>query len=394
MKKSTAFLMALACLLIGCFGTYLITTEVLSGREGESGALAKGMEELYWYLDTSYYQDADLEQVNVGAYKGAITALGDPYSEYLTTAEYNSMLEEESGEYSGIGVTVSIDQTTGYPYAVIVHKGSPAEVAGVQVNDLFMAIDGTPIDTTKSLSQIASELKGEEGTKIVVTVYRDNAPMEIEITRGHVTIDKVEYRLLPDDIGYLKILEFNGNCMEGFDQAIAFFQAQGVRGIVLDLRDNPGGYVDYATAIADALLPAGDIVTTRDKQGREQTTRSDAKTLGLPISVLMNAGSASSSEILAGALHDNEVGEIVGVTSFGKALVQRYYPLRDSDGFLKITIASYFTPGGTDINGKGIEPDYEVELAEEQVLKPSTLTDENDLQLKKAIEVLKPRMAQ
>ena len=146
----------------------------------------------------------------------------------------------------------------------------------MQVNDLFMAIDGTPIDTTKSLSQIASELKGEEGTKIVVTVYRDNAPMEIEITRGHVTIDKVEYRLLPDDIGYLKILEFNGNCMEGFDQAIAFFQAQGVRGIVLDLRDNPGGYVDYATAIADALLPAGDIVTTRDKQGREDVYKRQA----------------------------------------------------------------------------------------------------------------------
>jgi len=393
MKKSTAFLLAFACLLIGCFGSYVILTEFLpvSGPEAAQ-SVSEGLDEIYQYLNHEYYQEVDLGPINEGAYKGAVTALGDPYSEYMTKAEYEDMMVNESGDYSGIGVTVSIDVTTGYPYAVVVHKGAPAEKAGVQVGDIFMAMDGEPIDITKSLNQMAMELRGEEGSVVTVTVYRDGTTLDIPITRGHVVIDKVEYRLLEDGLGYIKITEFYGNVIEKINEASDYMEEHEIKGLVLDLRDNPGGYVDYATAIADALLPEGDIVTTVDRNGNKQTVRSDKDHLDLPIAVLMNAGSASASEILAGALKDHDAAEIVGVTSFGKALVQRLYPLNKSDGFLKITIATYYTPDGHNIHGKGIEPDYVVELNEEQVLKPSTLNDENDTQLKKAIEVVKEKM--
>ncbi|MBE5780476.1 MAG: PDZ domain-containing protein, partial [Clostridiales bacterium] len=225
MKKSTAFLLAFACLLIGCFGSYVILTEFLpvSGPEAAQ-SVSEGLDEIYQYLNHEYYQEVDLGPINEGAYKGAVTALGDPYSEYMTKAEYEDMMVNESGDYSGIGVTVSIDVTTGYPYAVVVHKGAPAEKAGVQVGDIFMAMDGEPIDITKSLNQMAMELRGEEGSVVTVTVYRDGTTLDIPITRGHVVIDKVEYRLLEDGLGYIKITEFYGNVIEKINEASDYME--------------------------------------------------------------------------------------------------------------------------------------------------------------------------
>ncbi|MDL2225252.1 S41 family peptidase [Eubacteriales bacterium OttesenSCG-928-M02] len=388
MKKRTAILLVVASVLVTAVLSFF-TAWFVFPRNKDATPLLGGLNEVYRYLDSYYYKDLDESALNLGILRGVVDALGDPYSDYLTNEEYAQLQETESGKYSGIGVTVEIDAETGYPRASIVHKGAPAESAGVQVGDIFTAIDGVPIDTSLSLTQIAMELRGEADTTVTITVYRDGTSLDIAIVRKNVTIHRVEYRMLPNDIAHITITEFNGDCLEEFQKALTYVQEQKAKAIVLDLRNNPGGYLNYAVSIADAFLDRGVVVTVREKSGKEDVYNSEAGALDLPMVVLMNSSSASASEVLAGALQDRSVAKVVGVDSFGKALVQRYYPLADSDGWIKITIASYFTPNGNDISGTGIKPDYQVELDEEQVKRPSTLTDENDTQLKKAVELLK-----
>ena len=383
-KKTVVFLLVFA-VLFSCGGTFFVTrlayqdTSLLSADDG----LQMQMDEISWYIQQFYYKDAEQSDLELGALKGMVTALNDPYSAYYTMDEYMEIVQEDSGEYAGIGVTVALDPTTGYPRAEIVHNNTPAQEAGVQEGDLFIAIDGEEITPNTDITLLAQKLRGQAGTQVAVTVLRNAETLEITITRANVTIDRVEYRMLDNQIGYMRITEFTGNALELFHEAIAFFEVQGAQGIVLDLRSNPGGYLDYAVEMADTFLPSGVIVTTKTKEGKEEEYTSDAQCLGLPLAVIINEGSASASEVLTGALVDYDVAITVGTTSYGKALVQRYYPLSDSNGVLKLTIASYLTPNGTDIGHVGITPQIIVEESED-----------GDAPLEAAVQALQTKLAE
>ena len=242
------------------------------------------------------------------------------------------------------------------------------------------------IDPEMELTLISNRIRGERGTEVTLTVRRNDQTLELRAERGEIDIQYVESKMIEGNIGYIALSEFSLNCVEEFEKALQDLQEEGAEAFILDLRSNPGGYVDSAVAIADMLLPSGTIVYTKDKNDNEQTYTSDAACVDLPMVVLINENSASASEILVGALQDHEAATIVGVKSYGKGVIQRVLPISNG-GALRVTIASYYTPNGRNIHGVGITPDIEVQLPDEVREDPTLLTEQTDTQLQKAIEV-------
>ena len=247
----------------------------------------------------------------------------------------------------------------------------------MQTGDFIVKIDGE--DATKlSLNEIGLLCTGEKGTSITLGVLRDGQEYSYEMERRAITIDMAEYNMLEDGIGYLKILQFGGNALEKFNEAMDYFAEQGAKGVVIDLRDNPGGYLDVVVSMLDRILPEGIIVYTEDKYGKKETEYSAKSSMDMEFTVLVNGNTASASEIFAGAMQDYDYGKIVGTTTYGKGVVQVVLPLENGAG-IKITLSEYFTPNGRSINKQGIEPDYYIEADDTQ----------QDVQLDKAIEIIK-----
>lgn len=334
-----------------------------------------------------YYQDADIdvEAMTEGMYAGMVDALGDPYSVYYTEEEWQDLMQETEGIYYGIGAYLMIDPATGLAKISGVIENTPAQEAGLRAEDLIYMVDDEPTAGLE-LSEVVSRVKGEEGTTVRLTIYREGESdyLEIDVERRKIESPTVSYEMLEDNIGYIQITEFDDVTTDQFTEALAVIKGNHAKGLILDLRGNPGGSLNVVVDIARELLPKGLIVYTEDKYGERDEYHCDGrKELDIPLVVLVNGNSASASEILAGAIKDYKKGVLVGTTTFGKGIVQRVLPLTDGTA-LKLTISAYYTPGGNNIHGVGIEPDVVCEFDSDAYYE-----DDVDNQLERAVEEIK-----
>ncbi len=381
-KKGLAAGILLAVLAFGttgCAAAYTFPRLFGGGRIKEEEQIDAKLEELNRYIDQYYLFDYEEENLENGIYKGMMAGLGDLYTGYYTPEEYASFMETSNGSYSGIGAMLSQDYNTGIITVVRAFEGSPAAEAGMQTDDILYKVKGEEV-TGKDLSLVVTDLKGEEGTDVELSILRGTDVMDLTITRRNIEVPTVESRMVEGEIGYIAITEFDDVTDEQFFAALDALEAQGMKKLIIDLRDNGGGLVDVTCAILDRLLPEGLIVYTEDKYGNRQEEKSDAENyFGGEMAVLVNGNSASASEIFAGAIKDYGVGTLIGTQTFGKGIVQSLFPLSDGSA-IKITVSRYYTPEGNNIHEVGIEPDIVLEPAEDS---------EDDVQLLKAIEVLR-----
>ncbi len=340
------------------------------------------------YVDRYYVEDVDKKEMEEMMYMGLVSGLGDPYTSYIPADNLQDFIDDAKGEFVGIGIEYTKTVSDNAVLVASVVEGSPAEKAGLLPNDRITKIDGESVAPMES-QEIQNRIKGEEGTTVNVTVFRESTAetLEISLVRAQIETTTVKGKMMDNGIAYIKITSFKENTYDQFMKVYKEMKKQNMKGLVIDLRNNLGGLVNVVSKIADELVPEGTLVYTVDKQGNREDTISDANCIDVPLTLLVNEYSASSSEILAGAVQDMGVGKLIGTQTFGKGLVQGLYFLKDGSA-LKITIQKYYTPKGVCIQGTGITPDYEVQLPEEYwytVVVP----EEEDTQLQKAIEVVK-----
>lgn len=316
-----------------------------------------------------YYKsgEVDAEEMTEGMYDGVLFSLGDPYSVYYSEDDLKDLMEQTEGVYFGIGAYVGLDKETGLSRISGVIEGTPAEAAGLRDGDIIYKVEDEAVQGLE-LTEVVSRIKGEEGTLVHLTIVREGEAdyLEIDVERKEIESPTVKYEMYDGGVGYLQITEFDDVTLDQFTQAMAALRGQGMKGLVLDVRANPGGNLDTVVEIARQLLPKGLIVYTEDRDGeRVEYTCDGEKEFDLPLVVLINGYSASASEILAGAVKDYGIGELLGTTSYGKGIVQRVIPLTDGTA-VKLTVSSYFTPNGNNIHGIGIEPDEVCEFDAER----------------------------
>lgn len=361
---------------------------LLSQENQKHMAQMEAMKEL---IDENFLFDYDEKQLYDGSLKGMFENLKDPYTAYYTKDEFDKLMESVNGKYAGIGVAVQASDE-GYIKAISVFDESPAKKAGIEVGDYITKVDGESYSADQ-LEEAVSKIRGNIGEKVKITVLRKNnkdkaEEKEIEVERADVKVDTVDSKVVEKDgnsIGYIKIKEFEDVTKEEFAKELKSLKDQNVDGIVMDLRNNPGGSLDVCLAIADTFLDEGVIVSTVDKKGKEIVENSDKEMDKTPMTVLINENSASASEILAGAFKDRGRAKIIGKTSFGKGIVQKLFPLEDGSG-VKITISEYFTPNKTKIHKIGVKPDIEVENNNDNILDIEQLDQDN--QFNKAMDTL------
>lgn len=330
-------------------------------------------EEVYNLIKHYYPFEVDEDELITKAIKAMLESL-DPYSEYYTKDEVDNFYSSLYGSYTGIGLY--IEEKDGYINVVKTMTGQPAEEAGIKAGDIIISVDGTDIKDL-GVDKVSAMIKGPEGTKVKLQVKRGDKTLTFEVTRKVIEVSPVYYEIIENDIGYIKLEQFSSNATKEMKKALEELDKKGIKKIILDLRDNPGGFFNEAVSVAQLFVPKGTIVYVKDKNGILQRYDSYLKESKYQLVVLVNKNSASASEIVAGAIKDRKAGILVGTRTFGKALVQTVFPLNDG-GMIKLTTAVYLTPNKTLINGVGIEPDYVVEN-----------DGFEDLQLKKAIELLK-----
>lgn len=351
------------------------------------------LQEVMDIVEGEYYQPVDEEELIQGAIDGMLGSLNDPYTFYYTPSEMEESAEHQSGVSYGVGLQLLADEQ-GRLVITRTFQGGSAQRAGILSGDVLIQVDGKPVSgkTKQDLNEAVEAIRGEKREKVRLTVLRGEETIEVEAELGEITMDRVSYQMLDDQIGYVAIYEFMGNDVEGFKEAIADLQSQGLRALIVDVRSNPGGLLDHVVSIADLLLPEGLIVYTQDREGQRESYYSDAEALNLPLAVLINGTSASASEILAGAVQDYGVGTLVGEKSFGKGIVQTVITFRDDGAGMQLTTSGYYTPSGRSIHKTGIEPDVPVEAKEGFDSLLAMVTPEEDLQLQAAIELLEEQL--
>ena len=361
--------------------------ESVTGEAVNEDTVAK-MKVIENVIDTYFYkEDVDKDAMVDGIFKGMVESLGDPYSEYYSKEELESLYQDSFGVYYGVGAYVSLDTTTGLAKVSGIIADSPAEEADLRAEDIIYKVDDVDV-TGMTLQETVSLIKGDENTTVKLTLIRDGKEIEKEVTRRKVESPTVKFEMLDDGMAYIQITEFDTVTVDQFTEAMAMARGNDMKGLILDLRSNPGGNLSSVVSIAKQMLPKGLIVYTEDRDGnREEYSCDGSKELDVPMVVLVNGNSASASEILAGAIKDYGIGTLVGTTTFGKGIVQR--PIELSDGSaVKLTISSYYTPNGINIHGIGIEPDVECEFDSERYYSDEAY----DNQLEKAKEVLLQKM--
>lgn len=357
-----------------------------------SRRITQKMQEIEDLVNAYYLNEVDAEQVEKYLYTGMLYGLEDPYAAYYTTEEFRSMLDGSQGSYCGIGAMFSQNINTGLIVVIKVYEGFPAMEAGILPGDILYAVEGKEA-TGQDLSKLVTEIKGEEGTFVHLTMVREGQEdyVEVDVERRPVEVPTVESELLDDQIGYIAVSEFDTVTSEQFAAALENLEARGMKGLIIDLRDNGGGVVKAVTAMADMMLPEGLIVYTVDKNGNRSEAKSDAEHyFDKPLVVLVNGNSASASEIFAGAIKDYGIGTIVGTQTYGKGIVQQPFELSDGTA-IKLTISKYYTPKGNDIHGVGIAPDVEVEL-DESLKGRVVITYDEDNQIQAAMDVIRQKL--
>ena len=388
-RKNTALTILITALVTG-FLTSAVKDILSFG--GMSGASAK-MSAVSKMLKDYCIYDVDEDKMNDYALIGMTASTGDPYTAYYPKDEFASYKDNVFSSYVGIGATLGADLESNQLVVISPMEDSPAEKAGIKSGDVIKAIDKKPY-TAAQLSEAATYLKtGDEGTSVVLTVLRDGTDeLEITVKRQKIIKISVKSKMFPNSVAYLRITGFeigtgkdSKSTYDEFCEHLDALKTAGMKSLVIDLRDNPGGDFDSVCKIADRILPEGLITYTEDKKGTRKDIKSDKEALDVPIVVLINGGSASASEVLTGALKDNNKATIVGTKSYGKGIVQSVFSFIDGSG-MSVTTAKYYTPSGVCIHGIGIEPDIEVVSESKKSISEMELLE--DVQLSKALELL------
>ncbi len=386
-KKSSKFglgvvvgvIISVAIALLCVVGIVLVrqrTTKEITYNEKLSTILA--------YLNQYFLYDYDEEVIEDGLAKGLLEGLGDKYATYYTKEEFEQLMQENAGNYTGIGVSVTQLDDGSYQVYKVFDK-TPAKEAGIQAKDIIVSANGE--SGFEDLDALVAVVRGEPGTFVDIEIKRGDEILKFKVERKEIETETVSYKMLDNDIGYIIVTEFDEPTDEQFAAAIDELLNQGMKKVIIDLRDNPGGDYNTVVAMADRILPKGKILTTRDKNNKEKTETSDEEhQLHIPMVLLVNGNSASASELFTGAIQDYDWATIVGTQTFGKGIVQSVFRLPDGSG-MKFTTEKYFTPKDRDINGVGITPDVVVEIPE-NAYKDGLVTEDEDTQLQKAIEIL------
>ena len=353
--------------------------------------------EIQQYIDKYFYFDVDEEKQKEAIFRAVLSGLDDPYSEYYTAEEFTRMTEDMSGTYVGIGAVVTQD-VDGIISVVRPIKNSPAEEAGLQAGDILVQVDDMEIQD-QDLQEVVTKIRGQNNTEAYLKVIREGEKdyLEFHIKRREVENYSVDYEMLEGNIGYVQVTEFLDKTFDEFKEAVDDLTSQGAEGFILDLRDNPGGLVNIASDMVayfadETKSKDGVIISTEGKDGTlmDQYKDTDGHKVDLPVVILANKNSASASEIFSGSMRDLTGAKLVGVTTYGKGIMQSVIRLSDGSG-MKITVAKYFIPSGYDLHKVGLVPDYEVELPDKRQ-NAVNLDRKDDTQLDKAIEVLKEEM--
>ncbi len=401
MKKIGKIILALVLTAGVGFTGYVVglNRDSSATNKSEDQAHIEDMHMLKSLIDKNFLFDYEEEDLYEGSLKGMFANLGDPYTQYYSKDEFSKLMETLDGRYKGIGVLVQASKE-GFIKVVQVFDGSPASEAGLKEGDYIIKVEGKEYSADQ-MEEAVAIMKGEEDTNVKITVRRmkedgkNFEDIDMDVARRDVKVDTIDESLLgirDKKIGYIHIKSFDDVTGEDFEDSYKKLKEAGMEGLVLDLRNNPGGSLDVCLDIADKFLDKGVIVTTEDKNGEVITEESDEEKDDIPMTVLVNENSASASEILSGALKDRDRAKIIGKKTFGKGIVQKLFPLEDGSG-AKITISEYHTPSGDKINKVGVEPDIEVENSEEG-LEISKENLSKDDQFKKALQVLLDQMGE
>ncbi len=339
-------------------------------------------------IDKDFLGEVDEEKLKEGAIKGYIEGLDDPYTEYISKEEMKDYMEDATGNFVGIGIYMVKNTEVDKIMVLAPIKGGPAERAGILPGDLIISVNGEQY-SAEDMTTASSRIKGEEGSKVEIEILRGTETKKFELTREHIKVNPVEGKVIQNNIGYIEFSSFDEGTAEDFKNKYQELEKQGIKSLIIDLRNNGGGIVDEALKIADFILEKDQVILYEvDKHNKEEVEKSkNDPIIKMPVVILTNKNTASSSEILAGALKDNGKAKIVGTTTFGKGVIQKLMQLIDGSG-LKITSEEYLTPNRTKINKIGIEPDEKVELPE-TITNVLNVKEEEDTQLQKAIEMAK-----
>lgn len=374
--------------------TFIITTIAMYNSIGAgkikyvTDDIGRVFKIMHNYVEENYLNEIDDEEMLEGAIQGYIAGLGDKYSEYIPKKEMEEYMEDTMGKYVGIGIYIANNTETNQIVILAPMKGSPAEEAGIKPGDIITKVDGISY-TGEQLSKASDALKQEEGTKVQIEILRENETINLEVERRTIKVNHVETKVLENKIGYMQISTFDEGCYNEFVEKWKELQSQNVTSLIIDLRNNGGGIVKEALNIADQMTPKDrNLLITKSKQKGENITKSEhEQNINIPIVILTNENTASSSEILAAAVKENNSNvTLVGKTTYGKGVIQTIFSLNDGSG-LKLTTSEYFTPNHNKINEVGIKPDVEVDLPKGKTLY--TIEENEDTQLQKAIELLK-----
>ena len=345
------------------------------------------LDEIWQIVEQYYYQEPDTQAMLDGAEMGLLYGLGDPYTYYYTPDQYAQLWADDEGEYAGIGIQIMGNYATGLCTISRVFLDSPALDAGLRKGDVLTRVEDIDVVTT-TLQDAVNIMRGEPGTPVNVQVQRGDQLLDFVVDRAVVHVNWVNSCMLDGDVGYISLYEFSGDCSPSFAVHLDNLMSQGAKALVIDLRDNPGGWVDDAQKVADMFLEEGNVASLGYRDGTTElyTTTTDGKENPIPLVVLVNEYSASASEILAGALQDRGRATIVGTQTFGKGVVQYVLPVGTRGAGMQLTVAQYYTPNGNEVHKVGITPDIEATLPEGDTTMYD-IGDLDDAQLKKAYEV-------
>ena len=357
-------------------------------KSEQTSDIAETLEDYRRIIDKYYLGDVDEEKLKEGAIAGYIKGLDDEYTEYISKEDMADYMADTTGNFVGIGVYMVQDTEANKIMVLSPIKGSPAEKAGLQPGDYIIAVDGVTY-TGEQMTEASNKIKGETGTTVKLQIQRKDETLDIELTRENIKVNPVEGEVLENNIGYIEFSSFDDGTAEEFKMKFKELKGKGIKSLIIDLRNNGGGIVDEALEIANYILDKDSVILYEvDKNNNETVEKTtDDPIINMPIVILTNENTASSSEILAGALKDHKKATIVGEKTYGKGVIQRLLTLPDGSG-LKITSEKYLTPNRTEINKVGIEPDEKVELPE-TVTNILNVEKTEDTQLQKAIEILK-----
>ncbi len=396
MKKNVFLicLLSLSLLLSTAFGEALpvsgqtVTMPRTTYEKFQEEAFVLEMMDL---IQNEFVDDVSRKDLMEAATAGMLESLEDPYTFFYEPEQFAQMWEDDEGAYGGLGILINTNYKTDKSTVIRIFTGSPAEQAGVQRGDIIYKVEDLLVNAS-NINDAVSIMRGEPGTDVHVIFLRDGEEVPLTMTRAIVNQTRVEWTMIDGDIGYICVYEFAGDCSEKFRAAMEELKAKNARGYILDLRDNPGGWTQDAEIMADVFLDGGLIYTVQYRDGTREESKAKSGCLDVPLVILVNENSASSSEILSGALQDRIGAVIVGVKTFGKGIIQGVVPIGQEGAGMQLTVAQYFTPNGHAVHGIGITPDVVVELPEEHD-GLYNFADLKDPQLKKAVDIMQEKLA-